>query len=558
MYSLTRATALVAAMIVAHAVSVCASFQSQANQNKEPAGSISGRVTLADKPASGVTVMLTPVNSNADLYRPARTTTNEDGRFKLIHVPAGSYLLQTFTPAFVGPNDPRHGPGKAINLNEGETVEGIDIALTRGGVITGRIADAEGQPLVQEDVHLTALNERGQKTPIYLPYSSLYSTDDRGIYRLFGVPPGRYIVSAGTDTTQDYARMGVGNTYYALTYHPGVTDQSRASIIEVTSGSEATGIDITLGRVAKAYSASGRLINADTGKPVAGMNFGYGSLQPNGNGFGTASTTSATSNSRGEFRLDGIMPGHYAAFASSMEETDLYSDPVLFQVTDADVTGLEIKVHRGSSLSGVITVEGESAQDTVPKLSGVGIGVSVLSQSLTTPHSNQITVGPDGSFRAKGLRPGNAHFFIMTYLPPKGLALLRVERDGVEQPDGVEIRAGEQVSGVKVTFGYGTGIIRGQVNVEGGELPEGSILVVSISRVGGKPLPINGATPDTRGRFTFERLLPGDYDISVTSMLPPGPGGRQLRPKWVKQTVSVTNGTEAQVTLVIDLNEKKQ
>src|SRR2546423_1507620 len=60
MYSFTRAAGLVTAMIVVHAVSVYASVQSQANQNKEPAGSISGRVTLADKPASGVTVMLMP------------------------------------------------------------------------------------------------------------------------------------------------------------------------------------------------------------------------------------------------------------------------------------------------------------------------------------------------------------------------------------------------------------------------------------------------------------------------------------------------------------------
>jgi carboxypeptidase family protein len=232
MSSLTRTAALVAAMIVAQAVNASACFPVQANQNKEPTGSISGRVTLADKPVSGVNVMLVPGEINAPVTKPiAKATTNEEGNFQLTRVPAGSYVLQTFTPAFVAPNDSRRAQGKAINLNDGETVEGIDIALTRGGVITGRIADAEGQPLIQETVRLLALDERDQKIPVYLPYSSLYSTDDRGIYRLFGVPPGRYIVSVGTDTAQNYPRMGLGNTYYPLTYHPDVTDQARASVI---------------------------------------------------------------------------------------------------------------------------------------------------------------------------------------------------------------------------------------------------------------------------------------------------------------------------------------
>jgi hypothetical protein len=489
----------------------------------------------------------------------AKTTTDEQGSFQLTRVPAGSYLLQTFTPAFVGPSSRDwQRPGKAINVNDGETVEGIDIALTRGGVITGRITNADGQPLIQENIDLLALDERGQKIPVYLPYGYFLSTDDRGIYRLFGVPPGRYILSAGTDTNPDYARMDVGNTYYALTYHPDVTDQAKAAIIEVTSGSEVTGIDITLGRTEKSYTASGRIINGDTGKPVAGISYGYGSLQVDGKTFGSTSTTSATSNSRGEFRIEGIVPGRYAAFATSFaastQYNDFYSDPMLFQITDADVE-LEIKVYRGSSLSGVVTVYSESDQNAVPKSSDLSIGVSVLAQSLTTPRSNQINIAPDGSFRATGLRPGIAHFFIATYPPPKGLSLVRVERDGVEQQGGVEIRAGEQVSGVKVILGYGTGIIRGQVNVEGGVLPEGSRLGVSIYR-DGKPPPIMYVEADVRGRFTFEGLLPGDYEVSLFAIMGPSPGP-QPRPKIVKQQVSLANGTETQVTLVIDLKEDK-
>src|SRR4030095_9936037 len=128
-----------------------------------------------------------------------------------------------------------------------------------------------------------------------------------------------------------------------------------------------------------------------------------------------------------------------------------------------DVTGLELRLHRGSSLSGVVTVESASDLNGAPKFSEVSVGVGVSSLSLTGPLSNQLKTGPDGSFRVTGLQPGSAHFFLMTYPPPKGLSLVRVERDGIEQTGGVEIKASEQVSGVKVIFGYGTGVVRGQV-----------------------------------------------------------------------------------------------
>jgi protocatechuate 3,4-dioxygenase beta subunit len=560
MYSFARTAVPLATIIIALTATAAGRSPCQARQVNEPSGSISGRVTLADKPVPRVTVLLASAE-NGPIEKPAaKATTDEDGRFRLTNVPAGRYLVQAFAPAFVGSTDAGSSrPAKAINLEEAESVEGIDIALTRGGVITGRVTDAGGQPLVQEGIRLIGLDERGQKRPVSLPYSFMFSTDDRGVYRLFGVPPGRYVVSAGVDTNAGYVRTGFGISYYALTYHPDATDQSKATIIEVTSGGETTGIDITLGRPAKSYAASGRIVDVDTGKPIAGMRYGYGSLQPGRNSFGYA-TSGYTSNSRGEFRLEGIVPGHYAAFASSMEESDSYSDPALFQVTDGDVAGLEIKVHRGSSLSGVVAIEGASDQESAPKLSDVPLDVSVYSEPVTAPRSHTINVGPDGSFRATGLPPGKANFFISQYPAPKGLSLLRVERDGVEQQGGVEISAGEQVFGVKVVLGYGTGVIRAQVKTEGGVLPAGARLFADLRRIGsseGTNIK-QPAFPDSRGRFVFEGLLPGEYEVSLTAMAMPVPGAPQPRPKFAKQTVSVINGTEAQVVLVIDLNEKKQ
>jgi hypothetical protein len=554
MHSIARMFFLVATITVVASTAI-AGFPLQTSQNKEPSGSISGRVTLGDKPASGVAVMLAPSD-----YRPIdkplpKATTDSDGNFQLTNVPAGNYLLQTFAPAFIAPSDDMRGrSGKGINLSEDEAVEGMDIALTRGGVITGKISDANGQPLIQETVHLTTLDERGQKRGVNMPYSFMQTTDDRGVYRLFGVPPGRYIVGVGVDTKTLYARAGVGNNYYPLTYHPDVSDETRATVIEVTSGGEATGIDITLGAASRAYQASGRIVDADTGKAVAGLSYRYGALQPEGKSFGAFGGTGTPSNSRGEFKLEGIVPGRYAAFASSTGEGDLYSDPAFFEIADADVTGLEIKVHRGSAITGVVIVEGEVPEDA-PRLSTLRIGANVTSQSILEPRFAPIIVAPDGSFRAAGLQPGTANFHVAMYPAPKGLSLVRVERDGIDHPEGIEIGAGEQVTGVRIVLAYGTGVIRGQVNIDGGI---GTRMMVACRRIAGSQgRGQSPVFPDSRGRFSVDGLMPGEYEISLAATVTPS-GGGPPRQKYLKQTLSITNGTETQVTFVIDLNEKQR
>lgn len=548
-----------AALSISLTASAPARSGSQNSQSKEPTGSISGRVMLGDKPAPRVAVLLTPSEFTPFSPRLPQATTDDDGHFQLTNVAAGNYLLQTFTPAFVASgSDFRGRPGKIINLSEGEAVEGVEIALTRGGVITGKITDAEGQPLIQENVRLTSVNERGQKQGVNLPYWFMLATDDRGVYRLFGVPAGRYIVSVGVDSKSGYLRPGIGNNYYSLTYHPDATDDSKATVIEVSAGGEAGGIDILVGRASKSYSATGRIVD-DAGKPVTGLNLGYGSLQPDGTNFSSYFPSGAAANSKGEFRLEGIVPGRYAVFAFPIEQSDWYCDPVAFQVTDADVSGLEIKMHHGSSVSGVVSFDAPD-QEGVPKLSELRLGVQIESESLTSPRSGQLNVGPDGSFRSAGLQPGKIRFYVEMYPVPKGLSMLRVERDGAEQPNGVEIRSGEQISGLKIVLGYGSGVIRGTVKVEGGTLPASSRLMVQCVRNDGANRQlryIQPVFPDIRGRFAIEGLFPGEYALTAVAAVATG-AGTPSQPKFARQTVSVNNGSETEVTLVIDLTENKQ
>src|SRR5256885_2185609 len=114
------------------------------DSRKEPAGSITGRVTLGGKPAARVTVMLGSGEGGPQQSPGARVTTDEYGRFKLNGLPAGSYTVLPHTPALVVAAETSMAQlGKTVTLGDGEEVDGIDFSLVKGGVITGRITDAQ-------------------------------------------------------------------------------------------------------------------------------------------------------------------------------------------------------------------------------------------------------------------------------------------------------------------------------------------------------------------------------------------------------------------------------
>lgn len=309
--------------------------------------------------------------------------------------------------------------------------------------------------------------------------------------------------------------MGFGSGTYARVFYPDTSDESKASPVEVTGGGEASGIDIKLGRVSKTYMASGRILDADSGKPLANLQYGYGTLNRDQRMMGAFGSSGNRTNNNGEFRIEGLSQGRYAAFTVATDQVDFYSEPTVFEISDSDATALEIKVRRGSSISGVGVIEGTDDADVLARISKLELRASVLSIDLAAPTMAPIRFNPDGSFQATGLRPGKVRIalFGFGYQPAKGFSLIRVEREGVAQPDGIDVRAGETVSGVRLVIGYGTGVVRGQVSVQGGELTPETRLIIRARRLESDSPPAT-TVADARDRFRFEGLLPGEYEIT--------------------------------------------
>lgn len=528
-------------------------------------GSVSGRVTIGDKPAPGIVIVA--VGPNQSTFS-AQTTSDADGHYRIGGLIPGQISITPAAPLYVLPSNPISGSGKVLTLSSGEAVDGIDFKLTRGGVITGRIIDADRRPLIEERINLIPVDENGASVrPSFPRYNfQMYLTDDRGIYRLYGVPAGHYKVSAGDDPGTFSGLRASG--YYQKTFYPDATDLAKASVVDLNEGGEAKDIDITLGRRSVSYTVSGRIVDADTGKPLPGISFGFGVLQKNQSESYIAGTSSpgTPTNSQGEFRLEGVEPGHYAVFIMNRFDyamntnsgPSVFSDPLPFDVVDGDITNLELKAQPGLSVSGVVVADGITDQKALARLSKLTIAANVTPPQTNLrvmPESHSVLIGPDGTFQIEGLRPGK----VLLYLSggsndSRGFSIARIERQGVPQDRGVDLQPGENMSGVRILVAFGSGAIRGQVKVEGGTLPHESMIFVSMSRDG---VPIrSSAQVDSRGQFVIESLTPGTYELYLQAVWLGGNMTGAL-PARQKQVVTVTDAAESQVFFTLDLNRKE-
>jgi hypothetical protein len=510
---------------------------------------ISGRVTSGGQPVPVVAIVLEPFDSSPAKSRLPRAITNDEGKYRLAGVPEGRYVVTPIAPAFVvagGPAADKAGTsmssglgltGFVVTVARGDVVEGIDFALEAGGVITGRVTDDAGRPVVAVSVDSQRVNEQGQTTG----GSSRFPTDDRGVYRIYGLPTGKYLVSVS-----DFGRFPPRHD--RRTFYPDTNDQKRATVVQVTAGAESTGIDIRLGHPQLTYVITGRLMAQDTGKPLSGVSVKFSGWNDGREGF-------VTTDPNGMFKIEDCVLGSYEVRISTTggPTQGYYSDPLTIQVSDADVTDVEVSAIRGVSVSGNVFILGSKDPSIINALSQTVMTATNLQPGLRGSDrvAGATAIGPAGRFEFTGLRPGR-----MELRPgnlPEGYTFLRVERDGSPVRDGLAFSAGERVTGLRVLVAYGTGAISGQIKVEGGVLPTRMGWLVSVRRADGDG-EVSSQMIDARGQFWVKNLAPGLYEITAEADyvevqgVTPSP-----YPAPIKQTVAVQNKSESQIVLVLDL-----
>jgi Carboxypeptidase regulatory-like domain len=515
---------------------------------KAPRGSISGRVTIKEKAAAGVVVSLHR-SQQLPFEVSLRATTDQDGNYRIVNVPPGSYEVTPSAPAFV-PSDLKEIRAKTVLVSEDENVDNINFALVRGGVITGKVTDADGRPVIQQQVNIFRVEaveqQQGQLRQAFPNAGG--QTDDRGIYRVFGLAPGRYKVAVGrSDEMLNQSFGGPQRSTYQQVFHPDVTDQSKATVIEVGEGTEANNVDVVLGRALQTFTVSGRVVD-DKGLPAPNIRLG---LQRNMGQRVEFVNAFPSTNSQGDFVVEGLIPSKYGISLLPDRNSALRLETFTFDVIDQDISGLTLKLVPGASVSGVVVVEGENkaAVAKFPELQLRAYVSNPTGGSVGLGSSTASPIAPDGSFLVQGLPGGMVNFNLNGLNTPastRGFVMLRLERDGVPVQRGVEIKDGEQLTGIRVVLGYGNGKLSGVMNLENGVLSPGARFFVRILNKSGQLPNLRSPEVDARGHFLIEDLPAGVYEIQA------GVIGLTPTPKTVRREISVQDGVTTDITITIE------
>jgi uncharacterized GH25 family protein len=537
--------------------------------------SISGRVTVSGKPTANVTVTI-----NADsLGRGIRedffgdgnsffqqAKTDADGRFQFLNLPAGTFHLNAGNMLFIHDGDDRNRRAN-LTLDDGESIENITLALVRGGVITGRVKDARGKPVVMAQVRTMIQRTVGPdrvELQEYRGYSrEIGFTDDRGIYRIFGLPKGKYAIALGRETqllSTNLSLTGVDQVWY-----PSTTDQKEAKLLEIEEGAVLTGIDLTLGEEKETFAASGRVIVDETGAPVPNVDL-YVSSNSRDRFARNHLQSAAQSDKEGRFQFPDLPNGPYRFQVNAANSGSSYHHAGgEFNIADANIDSLEVRLLKGATVEGSIFFDGTPAPEFLANLKSneYWMHLTVATNSSAGPDPNrfvsfQVT---DNKFRALGVPPGKVRFGYEDWIL-RGWHLVRIEQNGNEISQGFEVRGGQKVNGLRLVFAEGKGRIQGEVRLKDSALPAHTWISVMAVPVASNRATMNEAATaaDQKGRFVIEGLLPGEYEIKVYigETLPNNQRRAIYFSPSAEQRVTVSNSAEVNVNIEVDPAKSKK
>ena len=488
------------------------------------AATIKGLVTTADSgtPVRGAEVRLSSRGSYNRLI-----TTDGDGSFRLTDLPAGEYRLTVsrtgFTSLVFGQRRPLEAPA-TIRLAEGETFT-ANLALTRGGAIHGRVIDQFGDPIAGTRVQvLRSRMIRGQRRLQAMGPGD--QTDDTGEFRVYGLPPGDYYVTASTGPADSVRRN-------PPLFFPGTSSVSEAQSITLAAGTEAAA-DFQISPVRNAR-ISGIVFNA-SGAPTEamvqlmseaiGMGMSVESSAPP-----SAFMINADADANGRFTIDNVPPGPYVLTANSSFNAGLIAGiqagnpnagpPRAMQeimergpetatmsivVAGDNVSDLALTTRRGGVLSG--TLERESGV-----VRALPSGVSAEVRPAAGGSSPTMMQGGRGStFRLAGM---SGPFYLGINGLPDDWAVSQITVDGMDATDDpIDLKG--QTASARVVLTDRITTITGMVQARR-EASSYSVVVFpdNVTRWNYPSRYVRAARANERGQFRITGLPPNERYFAV-------------------------------------------
>jgi hypothetical protein len=487
--------------------------------------------------------------------RPITATTDDSGRFSFRDLVPGRYTVRAELDGYFAA--PLNGSAaaaatKVFNVEDEKTKPPEDIPMVKGAVVSGRVRDPNGQPISGMNVSVYRVTyNNGRKL---WSVANSKTTDDRGEYRIFWIPPGDYFVGV-----VPRAPNAIPNPQdsWARTFFPGTIEPGFATPIEIRDGNEASGTDIDIQALPTvAFKISGVAVNnAARPNPTTGVidrSIASFVLAPRNPGVldainppSVVNALPVASRANGEFELRNIRPGAYDLYPVAPVITDNAAGPILQPVgtplvvpagtaavsrrqptarvpldINRDITDIRIVINDGVPLTGQVHVNGMSA--SAIKLESIRLNLRPLDSTPATfvNLNGTVTVDATGKFTTQNL-PEARYAFQINGLP--AAAFVADIRQGGSSVMDTGFVLDSSASPVEIVVDPNGVTVQGTVlNVDGKPAANATVALVPPPSRRQNMLLYKNITTTELGAFTLRGVAPGTYTIYAWESVPPG------------------------------------
>jgi len=534
------------------------------NPAPRPTGSVRGRVVSIDGRPIPLAQVYLFASTNGDSKM---ATTDEEGRFDVEKIVAGTLLVSVAKSSYAqvesgetlklfpmgravtspAPTDVQFGRRLELSADESKSV---DLRMARWGTLSGTVSDEYGDPIEGAGVEVLRLQYQGGRRRL-MPAGVSRLTDDLGRYRLHGLAPGRYIVSAAVGYVSSNDLPGYGRSYF-----PGTPNAGEAQYVSVGLAQDVGFVDFSMSRMRTARVAG--VVLGPTGEPTMP---GALTLAPSQR---SSSVTSVAVGARvapdGTFVFPNVSPGEYVIQANRGRlnaHTEGEFGTVAVSVNTADVTGVIVRTSSGSSVTGRFRFDVNGSR-TTPKPSDVGLAAIPVDFDLSPPNSPaSAEVHSDWTFEMSGLNGPRRLQLVRT---PPGFTLDQIRVNGADvtdRPISLGTRA-QSLANVEV-------VLTDRITELGGTIVDNrtrpvagaSVIVFSTDRQQWYPASryLRHSSANQDGAFTVTGLPSGNYFASAVERLPTDDEDAWHDPQFLESlipgasSVALADGSKAQLAL---------
>ena len=505
-------------------------------------GAITGQVMSEDGPLPFVSITVLPASNAArgrgggNSFR--NVTTDAEGKFKVDGLRAAAWNVIPSAQGYVVETTNDDTSQSLYRIGESATIR-----MTRGGVITGRVLNAAGEPLIAVPVSVQYVRDAQGRPASGGASTGIFQTDDRGVYRIYGLQPGNYVVAAGRTGGGGPGGPGGRLSPYdgdVPTYFPSAT-RDTAVEVSVSSGGETSGIDIQY-RGDKGRAISGKITGAVTDTTTRGFGPGGGGISVTLKHAATDTVFNRTvvmsRSGTPTYALYGVPDGEYEVIAErdSPGGNDAASAPRRLMVAGRDATGIDLTLMPLASVTARLQLETDPTKCETKRKATFEEQLFVLQpeenkaaqQTTRRVFFDSSVVAPErtGAMNFRNLQIGRYHLIAkllddnwyirsitLPGAPVKAPARAPAKATTLDVArTGITLKSGDKITGLTVKVAEGAATVKGSVKSDEPLPPMLRVYAVPVEKERAEDVLRYAETAVANdGSFSVGHLAPGKY-----------------------------------------------